>query len=1123
MDWCHQKQDVHKRSRRILVDSPLRNDVILSATEDTGGDDWCFSNDGSNGRLAQPLLDTSNISLTNVVANSAQNERMLSQSSGDCEHLVPAKRPKRIEIDAKHRGSDVAGFPSLNDCRKFDLMVTSLENDGYAVKARCKNASLDEEWNVELKDIWADTKIAVGSSIRLIEPKLIAEKDLVVDSESGLVILESDLLVSCTSVMQSLFCARKAVLSDRFRGRNVPNKAMVIGSIVHVLFQAAVRNDSCKVTREWLLDVWHRECDSSMLQQLVAMDMTPAQVENELDLYVDSIVSWVNDYMPPPLGCHASLCSGSRIERIIDIEENIWDHMIGIKGKVDVSFEVKTKHAKRIIKPLELKTGKSKSNFEHDGQVLLYCLALSSRIPNLGTIGDGVLFYVKDGTTRLIQPKSNELKGILHLRNEAAAYLGVLSERSIPEPLSNARNCKCCEYSTVCCALQKTVESSQYVSSSMMELQSLLTSHLTSAHLQYFAKWVRWLFLEWNAAKSVKVDVRDIWKMDNKKREELGRCLTNMSIDFECTGDDCAVVKFKRKSGSPIKSVFTKGDMVIVSTEKNLALAMGPVEATDGNSIDILLSKQSARLKSGGTFVLDKYESFSTYSSNLCNVGLLMENEAHTAKLRSLLIDLNAPTFSKIAKDEVAKISTIVRRLNGEQAHAVVKSLVADDYVLIQGLPGSGKTSTIAVLVRCFLMLGRSVLITSHTHSAVDNLLLKLIQDVDSKDILRLGDGKLVREELRALTLNAKLAESNSVGDEFERAQRILKQTPIVACTCLAVATNTLFSYRRFSICLVDEASLVLESTLIPALLVSEKFVLVGDSSQLSPLVQSRTAREEGMSVSLFDRLKVHSSALITLRYQYRMNRSIARLSSALFYNGELKCANELVASASLEQMNLENIDRLSLPDALYRSVSGDVDDAVVFIDTQSEKNGCFRMEFGTSPGAIFNNGEIKVVAAICDLFIKLRTPLEDIGVISVYRYHADMLRKTINKRIEVNTVDQYQGRDKRIVIVSLVWTKLDGVRRSELLSDARRINVAITRAKHKLILVGCRQSMMSYDTMAALIDLIPECQIKSIIQPSTEETVDDDVRAEVCNIWRGAVVSLVRKWRPKDALRMVT
>uniref|UniRef100_A0A914ZTE4 DNA2 rift barrel domain-containing protein n=1 Tax=Parascaris univalens TaxID=6257 RepID=A0A914ZTE4_PARUN len=197
------------------------------------------------------------------------------------------------------------------------------------------------------------------------------------------------------------------------------------------------------------------------------------------------------------------------------------------------------------------------------------------------------------------------------------------------EPLSSTHNCKYCEYSTICCALQKTVESSQYVSSSMMELQSLLTSHLTPAHLQYFAKWLRWIFLEWNAAKSVKVNVCDIWKVDSRKREESGRCLTNMSIDFESTGDDCAIVKFKRKSGSPIKSVFAKGDMVIVSTERNLALAMGPVEMADGKSIDILLSKQSARLKSGSTFILDKYESFSTYSSNLCSIGLLMGNEIH--------------------------------------------------------------------------------------------------------------------------------------------------------------------------------------------------------------------------------------------------------------------------------------------------------------------------------------------------------------------------------------------------------------------------------------------------------------------------------------------------------------
>ncbi|KHN81559.1 DNA replication ATP-dependent helicase/nuclease DNA2 [Toxocara canis] len=159
--------------------------------------------------------------------------------------------------------------------------------------------------------------------------------------------------------------------------------------------------------------------------------------------------------------------------------------------------------------------------------------------------------------------------------------------------------------------------------------------------------------------------------------------------------------------------------------------------------------------------------------------------------------------------------------------------------------------------------------------------------------------------------------------------------------------------------------------------------------------------------------------------------------------------------------MGFENLDQLSLSEGLQLNVSNGVDGSVVFIDTQSPKNSECRMEFGASPGAVYNSGEIKIVNKICCLFIRLGISTEDIGVISVYRYHADVMRKAIPKGVEVNTVDQYQGRDKRVIIVSLVWTERDGARRSELLSDARRVNVAITRAKHKLILVGCKQSMM--------------------------------------------------------------
>ncbi|VDM45523.1 unnamed protein product [Toxocara canis] len=971
MDWSHQKQNIRKRSCRALVESPSHNITPSTIADVNGGDRWCSLDESINGNM-QVLSNDKQRCLTTSSLTDYQKEQDVAPLLVDSDKaFLPAKRPKRIEIETEYRGkfqSGISGFPSLTPySRQYDLLVTEVEGGGCSQKALCKNTISDELFTVSLNGIWADTMVSVGSSIRLIEPKVIDEK-------------------------------------------------------------SAARCKSSKVTREWLLHTWRKQYCSSFLQQLVAMNMTPSQVEDELSVYLDSITDWIDRYMPPPLGRSEPLSSGSCIEQVADIEENIWDHFIGIKGKVDVSLQVRTKNSKRLVEPLELKTGKSKLSVEHDGQVLLYCLALSSRIPNLGAIGDGMLLYVKDCVARPVQPRLNELKGILHLRNEVAAYFGSVSEKSLPAPLSDTRSCKWCECATVCCALQKTVESSHCVSASMLALQSSLTSHLSANHLEYFQKWIRWIVMEWNAAKSVKADVRDIWKVDSRQREEMGRCLADMCIDVSNANEDCTTVKFKRKSGSPIQAMFAKGDMVVVSNEKNIAFAMGPVEAVDESSVELLLSNDSTQLKSGTNFILDKYESFSTYSTNLSNVALLMEPSDHASKIRSLLIDMDEPKFSRIAKDEVARISSIVRPLNGEQARAVVKSLIADDYLLIEGLPG--KTSTVAVLVRCFLMLGRSVLITSYTHSAVDNLLLKLIRDVDTKDILRIGDGRSIRKELLPLTLQAKLAETNDGDKEFERAQCILKQTPIVACTCLAVATNSLFSYRRFSICLVDEASLIVESALLPALLVSDSFVLVGDSLQLSPLVQSRTAREEGMSQSLFERLKVHKSAVITLKRQYRMNRAIAKLSSALFYK-----------------------------EGLQLNVSNGVDGSVVFIDTQSPKNSECRMEFGASPGAVYNSGEIKIVNKICCLFIR------------------------------VNTVDQYQGRDKRVIIVSLVWTERDGARRSELLSDARRVNVAITRAKHKLILVGCKQSMMSYETMAALIGLIPESQIKSIAEPSKEGT----------------------------------
>lgn len=998
----------------------------------------------------------------------------------------PLKRSKKIVVtdSLSAPGDDLFGFPVLASSPKFDLTVDSLEEcEAYCQKLRCTSVD-GRSVIVRLMGLWSGTRVQIGCSLRIFNPVLLDNEEYLVNSDEGIVIVDGDVLVPCTTIVQGVYCTRKAVLCDRFRGGNVPNKAMLVGNIVHCLFQTALRRQPQLLTRDWLLAVWRCDYRNAVLDQLIALNITPVQMEEELTVYLDMIVEWVETHMPSPRGRNEPLPTGSLIESIADIEENIWDPLIGIKGKVDVSVKVRTRSGKEAIEPLELKTGKSGANVEHAGQVLLYCLALSSKNTNSGWIGEGSLLYLKDGTTSRVTPKAVDLKGILHLRNELATFFGALSEDAFPAALRETRLCSKCDQALTCSLLQRTVEASRVVSPSMEELCAVLTSHLSQEHLNYFQKWVRWIFLEWNAAKAMKVDLKNMWKLDPSQREANGHCLTGLSVKVMDTTADRIFVELVR-SGGLLQAVFEKGDLAVVSTEHNLALAMGSVVDISDKSVKLLLNNGSAKITPGGKFTLDKYESFSIFSTNLNNIALLMDPDAHMSKIRSLVVDLKAPSFAKMPKSEILKIKDFVRSLNSDQARAVVKSLMAEDYLCIQGLPGSGKTSTIAVLVRCLVAVGRSVLIASHTHSAVDNVLLKLSEYLRSDDILRVGGSSSMFPEVRKLTLDAKLADVTDPEEKYSRTLAIFKDTPVIASTCLGVASNVLFSYRRFSATVVDEASLALESSLIPSISISDSFILVGDSLQLCPLVQSRKARDEGMAVSLIERLKRHEAATITLRTQYRMNRFIANLSSSLFYEGKLKCADDVIANGRLDQLSTENLNSPSLSDALAVSASDIVECSVVFIDTQAIEKPKYQLSTGCSPGAIYNSGEIEIVAQLCSLFLKLGVCGGDIGVISVYRYHADLLRRVVSEEIEVNTVDQYQGRDKRVVIVSLVWTEGTKSKKSELLSDARRINVAITRAKHKLVLVGCKSSMKRYSTMAKLIDLLEESQAKVVVWKS--------------------------------------
>ncbi|VDK41531.1 unnamed protein product [Gongylonema pulchrum] len=176
---------------------------------------------------------------------------------------------------------------------------------------------------------------------------------------------------------------------------------------------------------------------------------------------------------------------------------------------------------------------------------------------------------------------------------------------------------------------------------------------------------------------------------------------------------------------------------------------------------------------------------------------------------------------------------------------------------------------------------------------------------------------------------------------------------------------------------LVDEASLVLEPTTIPAVAAADVFVLVGDHRQLTPLVRSQQLRREGFAKSLLERLQVHQAAVITLCSQYRMNRPIAELSSTLFYDSKLRCANNGVAEACLPvvaQNPAVAADHFFSrhPRTCELCVSNALTDTVVFVDTKSRENASFCATFGDSGVEVYNVGEAEFVVNLCELFIKV-------------------------------------------------------------------------------------------------------------------------------------------------------
>ncbi|RZC34552.1 DNA replication ATP-dependent helicase/nuclease DNA2 [Asbolus verrucosus] len=888
----------------------------------------------------------------------------------------------------------------------------------------------------------------------------------------------------------SLFCKRKSVLSERFRGFEPGNRVMLIGVLIHTLLQNVLRH-KLKTADEIETTLNNMLKSEDIIKKLYECDLTFSDIKPELQSFIPRILEFIDQYVNGGNSTNPEAKKNwkGKICGIDDIEENILCPELGIKGKIDVTVKTESN-----MMPLELKTGRATVSLEHRGQVMLYIMMMSK----LGyKISSGLLLYLREGVLKEIKATPQEKRDIMILRNELAYYLTrntiksssdvLMKPPELPEPINHHSACAKCSYNVICTSFLKFNNYDLSKNKALQEVQNDATAHLTEAHLSYFIHWVTLLSMEQGSSFDAK-HLSDIYTVEPTKRELRGGCIINVKVvsaGVECNGlfehvfkkdDFCESINLASYG-------ITENNYVVISTANRPGVAAGFVTGISTSTVTIVLDRNLNEKYHGKLFHVDTYDTNITQSFNLTSVALLLENTPRAAQLRNTIIDKTAPTFaSKLPSVVAKKGGPILRRLNHVQQKAVLKALCAKEFLLIKGMPGTGKTATIVALVQLLLELNKTVLITSHTHSAIDNICIRLQKY--GIEFLRLGSESRIDKNLKSRS-EASLTKGCTTPEQLQETYNSFK---VIAVTCLG-SNHPLLSKRSLDFCIVDESTQVLQTSVIRPLSVAKTFVLIGDPDQLAPVVKNRAAANAGMTETLFERLSVNADGIISLNLSYRMNKIITNLANVLTYKGQLQTANDHVANKTLAVPNIECV-KSSYQDSpwLLKALDTSLEASVRFIDTgpvwqlpqnsgKFFKNYAFLDNLDTDN--FINVHEIVIVATLVNALIKGGVTSSDIGVIATYRAQVAQISALLSeKNVDVSTVDQFQGRDKSVVIYSCTKSKdmsktSSDTQKFELLQDQRRLTVAITRAKHKLLIVGDSSTLQHYATFSTILEAL--------------------------------------------------
>jgi ATP-dependent RNA/DNA helicase IGHMBP2 len=589
-------------------------------------------------------------------------------------------------------------------------------------------------------------------------------------------------------------------------------------------------------------------------------------------------------------------------------------------------------------------------------------------------------------------------------------------------------------------------------------------------------------------------------KLSNNRRtlslrelESLGQVILDVAAQDERTGlGGRCLVTLSKESGAPMAKL-DAGDCVTVAPRKAAVddAPQATVVRAARNSVTLAFDRRPPDWVFEGRLRMDVMSNDVGFERQRQVIDRFEAmNSGVNFERRAILLGEKPPRF------ELRRPIPSPRPLNQPQQDAVELALSARDFALIHGPPGTGKSSVLAEVAVQAVARGQRVLCTAASNAAVDHLLecclslgigalrvghparvlphlqqhtldvlveehpdRLLARDLfeEAHDLLGYSRKQRTQGRSRARFSNAReaSAEARLLIDDARRLERQAVQHLLgsakVVCATLSMLGGRLLRDEHFDLVLHDEATQATEPLSLMAAAKSPVIIFAGDPQQLPPTVMSVEAARNGLSTSLFERLMASNADNVKqlLTIQYRMHQQLMQFPSQEMYDGKLE-AHATCATRGLDNTNLTEIAPL------------------LFVDTAGKGFDETVMPGTTSP---FNEGEAQLLVEYVQLLLGAGLSPQALGVVTPYAAQAAHLRPLLNsvEGLEIDSVDAFQGREKEVIIASLV--RSNSAQELGFLKDTRRLNVALTRARRQLVVFGDSATLSALPFLSRFIE----------------------------------------------------